>query len=100
MATYSELSTIQDGAEWNGFLNRVRVACTIKAAAILDSVTPTQSQLDWANATIKTPNQSGQDIVFYVIAKNSGATLNQIYTATDAAIQTNVNAAVDALTGV
>lgn len=100
MATYTELSRIQDDAQWNVFLNRVQVACAIKAAAIIDSVAPTQTQLDWAVATIKYPVQAGRDIVYYVIAKNANATLTQIYTASDSAVQTNVNSAVDALLGV
>ena len=99
MATYLELAAIQDDPAWNDFLSKVRVACVIKASLIIDSATPGATALEWAKNTISNPTQAGNVIAYYVIAKNSGATTTQIYNATDTAVQTNVDTAVDAIYG-
>ena len=100
MATYIELSTIHLDDQWNDLLSKVRVACSIKAAAIVDSATPTVEALGWAKNAIKQPGVAGNDLAFYAVAVNESATLAQIYTATDTAVQANVDAAVDASYGV
>ena len=100
MATYTELATIKDGTEWNGLLEKIRVACVIKAAAIIDSTTPAATALEWAKQAIAKPEQAGDFIAHYVIAANADASLVQIYGATDNAVQNNVGNAVDAIYGV
>mgnify|MGYP000120630598 FL=1 len=100
MATYTEIAAIQEDPLWNGLLSKVRVACVIKAAAIIDSTTPVATALEWARTTIADPTKAGNVIAYYVIAKNSAATTAQMYAATDAAVQTNVDVAVDAIYGV
>ena len=99
MATYLELATINRTDDWTQLIEKIRVACVIKAAAVIDSATPPAAMLTWANNTIKNPNAAGSDIAFYIVAANASATLAQIYAATDEAVQTNVDSAIDALYG-
>ncbi len=100
MATYIELSTIHLDDQWNDLLAKVRVACSIKAAAIIDSATPGADALVWAKNTTEQPGTAGNDLVWYIVAANKSATLTQIYNADDVAVQSNVDAAVDAIYGV
>lgn len=100
MATYIELSTIHLDPQWNDLLSKVRVACSIKAASIIDSATPAAEALAWAKEATKKPGIAGNDLAFYSVAVNESATLAQIYSATDAAVQANIDAAVDAIYGV
>ena len=99
MATYAELATIKDDDAWNGLVNKIAVACSIKATAVIDSATPPATLLEWAKQSIADPLSASNDIVYYVVASNSSATLAQIYGASDTAIQNNVNTAIDAVYG-
>ena len=97
MATYLELARITEQNEWGDFFDKVVTATAIKATAIIDSATPTQVALDWAKEAVNKPRQAGDGVVWYVIASNNGVTQAQILSASDNAIQTNVDAAIDAL---
>ena len=99
MATYEELASVYRDPEWTQLIEKIRVACAIKASAIIDSPAPAASLLAWAETAIKNPNKAGDDIAFYVVSANSSATLAQIWAATDVAVQDNVNTAIDALYG-
>lgn len=97
MATYLELYGLAGSGGGAGDLfDKVVVACTIKAQALLDA-TPTADEVTWANNALENPRQVGQKLLRYVLAANAGLTTAQIQAATDAAIQSNVDAAVDAL---
>ena len=100
MATYAELSAIKTEASWPTFLDKVRLAAAVKAAAILDSATPSAAAVAWASAALSSPASAGDDVVWYVIAKNKGVALTAILGASDSAIQANVDAAVDIVGGV
>ena len=100
MATYAELSTIQEDPLWNDLLAKIRVACVVKAGVIIDSAAPVASALEWAKGAIANPTSAASGIAFYVVIVNKDATIAQIYAADDAAVQLNVDAAVDALYGV
>ena len=99
MATYAELSAIQDDPQYGVLLQKIRVACVIKAAAIIGSATPPATALDWAKVAVARPNQAGEGLIYYVIAENSAATVGQIYGASDSSIQANINSAVDKIYG-
>jgi len=100
MATYAELANIKsDDTAWGGFLEKVRVAAVIKATAVIDSVTPGADVLAWAKGTIANPVSAGDGVVWYVVGSNDSIAVSAIYGASDNAIQTNVNAAVDAIYG-
>lgn len=94
MATYTELYNLRSDS---ALRNKVAVACVVKAQGYLDEATPTTNEVAWANATINSPITMADKILNYVLAANKSATTSQITTASDAAIQTNVDAAVNAL---
>lgn len=93
MATYQELFDLRSNSDLR---NKVAVACVKKAQALLDG-TPTTDQVAWASSTLASPIAQADKIFAYVLAANSAATVAQITSATDAAIQTNVDTAADAL---
>mgnify|MGYP007073271500 FL=1 len=96
MADYDELyGIIQDST----LRNKVAVAVAIKAQVYIDGGTPTSDELTWASRAIKNTRSVAAEIMPYVIAANKDSSVAQITGATDAAIQTNVDAAVDALVG-
>jgi len=100
VATYAELATIRsDDTQWGDFLAKVRVAAAIKATEIIDAATPPEAALSWAKDTIANPTSAGDGIVWYVVGKNDNLALSAIYGASDSAIQSNVDAAVDAIYG-
>lgn len=99
MATLAELGDITNDSQWGDFVKKVRVACAIKAAAIIESTTPGATALDWAKSTISNPVNAGDSIAYFVVATNNSLSLAQIYGANDSAIQSNVNTAVDAIYG-
>jgi len=99
MATYLELSNIKANSGWNEFLLKVRAATAIKACAIIDSATPAVSLIEWAKSAIKSPTTAGNDLVNYIISVNNSATVTQILSASDTAIQNNINDAVDSIYG-
>jgi hypothetical protein len=100
MATLEELGNITNDTNWGLLAEKVRAAAAIKAASIINSATPTAGQLAWAKSAINNPKNAGDDIIFYVISANAGATVAQIFSAPDTAIQNNVNDAVDKLSEV
>lgn len=61
----------------------------------LVSVTNHANRLVWAKAALGDPDSMMERIVWYVLAANAAATIPQITGATDAAVQTNVDAAVN-----
>lgn len=97
MATYLELAEITEENGWGDFFSKTVTATQVKAAAIIDSTSPSSVALDWAKECLKTPRQSALDLVAYVIVSNNGISIAQILGASDGAIQSNIDSAVDAL---
>ena len=95
MATYSELAALV--ADNQALRAKVLVAVIIKAEDILGEVTPTADRLAWASSALASPSAVTDELYHYVLAANSGATVTNILGATDAAIQANVDTAVNAL---
>jgi hypothetical protein len=95
MATYDELLLASE----NGPLgNRIRVACVIAAEAIRTEAGATANhanRLIWAKAVFANPQHESARMLWAVLAQNKTFTLAQITGATDTAIQTAVNTAVD-----
>jgi len=94
MASYQELFDLKRDS---ALRNKIAVACVKKAQTLMDGATPTANQITWSSNALENPIQMADKIMHYVIAANSTANANQISNATDAAIQSNVNAAADAL---
>lgn len=92
MATYTEIFDLRRNSDLR---NKIVVAVAVKAAAILDSATPTAAQVTWAKQAIANTMGQADDLLVYVLAKNAGLTVTQITGASDAAIQTAVNGAID-----
>ncbi len=94
MATYDELFDLRSNSSLR---NRVAVAAVKKAQALLDGTTPTTDQVTWANSVLTSPMVMASKLLLYVLGANSSATVVVITGASDASIQTNVDAAADAL---
>lgn len=95
MATYSELL----GASSNDVLRqKVRVACVIAAEKVrveVSTATNHANRIAWAKAVYANPEVEGNRMVWAVLAQNATATLAAIIGASDATVQTAVDAAVD-----
>lgn len=94
MATYADLATIRAQAGFGQLVEKIRVAVVIKAVAYLDDATPTAGQVAWAQRALQDPAATAESVTWYVIGKNSAATVAQILGANDSAVQSNVDAAV------
>lgn len=95
MATYIQL---YDELQSDSALrNKVAVACCIKAQALIDLASPTAAQITWASNALAAPATAAAKLLPYVLAANNTLTLAQIQGASDSAIQSGVNAAVDKL---
>lgn len=93
MATYVELFDLRNNAELR---NKVSVAVIIKAESMM-SGTPTAPEKAWIVKAFANPETEGRRVLMGVLAANKANTVSQITGATDAAIQTNVDAVVPTL---
>ena len=93
MATYTEIRTLFSN---DGLRNRVVVA-TIVAANDLLGGTPTPDEQKWSAAAFGSGRVEGQKAFMAVLAANKDAPVANIIGASDAAIQTNVDAVVPSL---
>lgn len=95
MATYAELYDLRSDS---ALVNRVSVAVTKKAAAILALASPSAAQVAWADAALERPNREAEKLMGYVLAAApGGATKAQIASSADADVLTSVGVAVDKL---
>lgn len=92
MATYADLYAIKNDAS---LLGKVAVAVIKKAQLLLDGVAPTSNQLTWVEKALSNPEAVARVLLNYVIVVNSTLTVAQIQGASDTAVQSNVNDAVD-----
>lgn len=95
MATYLELLATGEDVDLG---KRIRIACIVSAEAVRteSDTTPSHSaRLAWAKEVFRNPQAEGNRMIWAVLAQNKDATVAQITGATDAAIQTAVNAAVN-----
>jgi hypothetical protein len=97
MATYDELLTASAN---DALRQRILVACVITANTIILEAPATANhaaRLAWARATIADPNAARNQVLWSALAQNKAATLAQITGASDASLQTAVDAAVAGL---
>ena len=103
MATYDELSALLgSGADHDTLVNRIEVACIVAAEAIrTDASSPTNQaqRLVWANEAFKTPRAKATEMLPALLAANAGSPVADITGASDAVIQTAVDAAVNVFAG-
>lgn len=95
MATYAELLTASTNT---GLADKVKVACIIAAESVRTE-SPEGADHDarrrWASAVFANPAAEASRMLWAVLAQNKDATLAQITGASDAAVQTAVNNAVN-----
>jgi len=95
MATYDELLPLLSNSELR---NRVKVACVIAADTVRGEDAGTANhanRLIWAKRTFTNPAAASREMLTALIAGNKDASVANITGASDAAIQTKVDAAVD-----
>ena len=99
MATYDELLTIAT-TTGSQLAARMQVAVVIAAIKITNEATTVDNhanRLKWAKTVFQSSANVARDVLWYVIGNNASATATAIANASDALIQTNVDAAVNAL---
>lgn len=104
MATYIEIRNLNNDSVLR---NRTSAAVIIGAQGCMEdpAAFPTATadtvlqgdRLDWAARAFNDPNSEARKVLMSVLAANATATVAQITGATDAQLQTNVNAAIDLL---
>lgn len=99
MATYSELFDLRSSSTLTALRKRILVSTLIKAQAIAEEQTPSQTKKEWAKHALSDPQHYETIILHYILSDNSSATVAQIENASDSLVQTAVNSAVDALLG-
>ena len=99
MATLLEIATINEEPLYGELLQKISAAVWKKAQVIADDAAATQAEQDWAIAALANTVESVKSIIPYVLSANDTATVAQILAASDASIQTNVDAAVEGLFG-
>lgn len=95
MATYDELKDAMENATLQ---TRMRIACMVAADIIRtegSGVANHTVRMAWAKATFQDPTSAAASMIRAVVIQNRALTLAQIIGATDAGMQTAVNAAVD-----
>ena len=94
MATYLELREVfVEGS----LVNRTEVAVVVKAQAIFEEAAPSAERLAWAEGALSSSKADAYKFLKYVIADNKDVAASAIVEATDAALQTAVDAAIDKL---
>jgi len=93
MATYTE---IRDLFSDDAMRNKMDVAVIVAAEALLAG-TPTLSDQKWAAAAFNSPRSESTKAFMAVLAANKTSTVATIQGASDAAIQTKVDAIVGSL---
>ena len=98
MASYTELEELRNDTTLKA---RVRVATMIAAETIRTEAAPANSaqRLAWAKSVFENPSTMGEQMFWAVLAANKDVAKATIQAAGDAAIQTNVDAAVDLFAG-
>lgn len=95
MATYAELLTASAD---EALVKKIRVACVVAAETVRLEADATQNhakRLAWAKSVFESPETVAQRMTWAVLAQNRAATLPAILGASDAAVQTAVDAAVN-----
>ncbi len=95
MATYTELYDLMNES---ALRNKVAVACLVAAEAVrleAEGTANHANRLTWAKATFTDPRAAGERMLPAILAQNATLTKAQILAASDGALQTAVNSAVN-----
>jgi len=93
MATYQELFDLRQDSDLQ---NKMTTAIAVKCKAVIDGV-GTNGQKDWARVAIINPDAS--QYIWFVLEANKNSSVAAIQSATDTAVQNNVNNAIDDIIG-
>jgi hypothetical protein len=99
MATYVELYALRTDTT---LLQRLSVAVLVSANVVrLEAANTAQhsNRLAWAQQAIRDPDAPAQKVLGLLLAANKDSTVAQINAASDATLQTLVDALVNTLTG-
>lgn len=102
MAELEEIGGITSAVGWLEFTVKVRGACTIEAAELVDAedaapTTVNAGLLAWAKAAVERPEAAAERLVMYIIGTNNAASVAAMLSASKAAILSNVKTAVSVL---
>jgi hypothetical protein len=100
MAAYTALVAL---AQNDTLKQQIKMAIAVTAQTItteLGTVPNHSSRVAWAKQALASPDAAVESVMWSVLAANAAATVVQITTATDATVQTAVDAAVAGLFGV
>ena len=100
MATYTELHNLRGSATVTALRQKISVAIAIKANLLAKLPTPTAPQVAFAKAALANPDSYQEIVLNYILADYNSQTTAAITGASDAAVQTAVNVAIDTLLGV
>ncbi len=95
MASNAELYGLRNDS---ALRNRVFFSCVIAGETVMNEVDTTPNhanRLTWAASVFADPDVETERMFMAVLAANADKTVEQIQTASDEAIQTNVDAHVD-----
>jgi hypothetical protein len=99
MATYQELHGLRGASGADLLMQKIAVGICIKAN-LLAKATPTAAQKEWAKTALANPESYVGLILNYILAEYNTVPVASIVGASEAQVQTAVNAAVDTLLGV
>lgn len=95
MAAYIEIRNLANDATLR---NRIEVAVMVAAEAIITaSPADTDERIAWAQRVLANPQPWSERVLWLALASNKDAAVAQITGATDASLQTIVDATVTAL---
>ena len=92
MATYMELRGLFGDDDLR---NRTEVAMCLKVYAIIQEASPSAERLAWAKGILNGSYNEANAMLKYILAANSGLTVEQLRSADDASLLAAVGAAVD-----
>lgn len=99
MAAYTDLHALLGSTTLDALRQKIIVAIAIKANVIAKSASPTAAAKAFATAALAEPGNYLPTILNYILAEYNTSTTTAITGATDAQVQTAVNAAIDTLLG-
>ena len=100
MATYDEISALASQQVGASLVSRIQVAAVVAAEKISREdagIANHTNRLKWAKTVFENPATAGRNLVPVVLVKAMAFTSAQIAGATDAMVQTYVDASVDVL---
>jgi len=100
MATYQELFNLTGAGNGSQLQQQILVAIAVKANLVAHNGTATAGAKAWAIQALQNPAAYLPTCLNYILAEYNASTLAVILAATDAQVQSAVNAAVDTLLGV